>query len=51
MKTQLTQEIAREHLSYNPSTGLFVWKKRDLDWWNTRYAGKPAFNSMHVVDC
>ena len=52
--TQLTQEIVRELLDYNPGTGLLTWKHRHRRWfasnraykgWNTRYAGKPAFTA------
>ena len=48
----LTAEIVRELLDYNPETGLFTWKYRDLKWfnnnarihkaWNARRSGKPA---------
>lgn len=52
---KLTQEIVREFLSYDASTGAFVWKAREEKWfknlrfksrWNTRYAGKKAFQWM-----
>jgi hypothetical protein len=49
-------------LSYNPETGLLVWKQRPnwlfakhpktfkrsttATWWNTRFAGKPAINAV-----
>jgi len=35
-------------LMYNPETGELTWRLRpDMpNFWNTRYAGKPAFNSF-----
>lgn len=48
---QLTQEIVRELLDYNPDTGVLTWKYRDVKWfastgsyksWNTKYANKNA---------
>ncbi|WP_343795011.1 HNH endonuclease, partial [Sphingomonas trueperi] len=48
---QLTPDIARELLHYEPFSGRLLWKHRSLDWfenkrswatWNGRYAGKPA---------
>ena len=47
----LTPDIVREVLEYNPDTGDFVWKHRDISlfktqkvWkiWNSRWAGKKA---------
>lgn len=44
--------LLREILDYNPETGALTWrtrgtewfaKGRDVDAWNARYAGKPAF--------
>lgn len=55
--TQLTAEIVRELLTYNPDTGNLLWKPRAEGWfqntdrrtakhacfqWNNRYANKPA---------
>lgn len=51
---EMTPEVARELLEYDPTTGLVTWKPRsrpwfkdDLSWkmWNTRYAGKSAGHS------
>lgn len=57
---ELTQEIVRELLDYNPETGVLTWNERDIKWfvdsyhpaahakakWNSRYAGKSAFNNI-----
>lgn len=49
--TNLTQDYVQSLISYNPLTGVFVWKARPLDSfattragkiWNTRFAGKVA---------
>lgn len=48
---ELIQKILKDRLVYNPDTGIFVWRIRDLKYfkndrdmnaWNTRYAGKIA---------
>jgi hypothetical protein len=49
---ELTAEIARELLTYNPDTGKLFWKERPAKYfkkpkwhmksWNARYAGKEA---------
>jgi HNH endonuclease len=52
----LTQEIVRELLDYDPLTGALTWKRRDRKWfrsdrhwtnWNSKFAGKPALNAVH----
>ena len=49
---ELTAEIVKELLYYNPNTGKLFWRERpskyfknevDARKWNTRYAGKEAF--------
>ena len=50
---EVTAEVVREFLDYNPETGEFRWKARDRKWfnfnkndiqqsWNARYAGTVA---------
>ena len=48
-REDVTPEILRELLHYEPETGSFIWKRRDrkwfksdrsFGWWNKRYAGK-----------
>lgn len=48
---EITSEIVREFLHYDPDTGIFTWRHRDIRWfkhkrafkmWHTRYAGKRA---------
>ena len=57
----VSPENVREFLDYDPKTGLFIWKPRDLKWYkdqggrytaqwcqsvfNSKCAGKPAFNT------
>lgn len=50
----VSPEILREFLTYDPDTGLLLWKSRDRKWfkddrswkiWNSRFAGKQAFTS------
>jgi hypothetical protein len=53
---ELTAEIVRELLYYNPNTGKLFWKERPLKYfknevdarkWNTKYAGKEAFITIY----
>ena len=50
---ELTTELLKELLDYNPLTGIFRWKYRHLNYfnrehdcnaWNTRYSGTRAGN-------
>ena len=52
---ELTAEIARELLTYNPNTGKLLWKERPLKYfnnpiytkrWNTKYASKETFTAL-----
>ena len=44
---ELTAEIARELLTYNPDTGKLFWKERpDNKLFNKVYAGKETFTSI-----
>lgn len=49
----LTRQEIQEFVEYNPETGIFVWKPRDLKWfksfkgwstWNGKNSGKVAGN-------
>ncbi|QIG65803.1 HNH endonuclease [Ochrobactrum phage vB_OspM_OC] len=59
MKFELTQEIVKELIDYDPETGICRWKERDAKWfdpnggnpldqrvkrWNTRHANAIAGN-------
>lgn len=48
---EITAEIAREFLAYNPETGMMLWQVRARKWftsdaehrsWNSKYAGRKA---------
>ena len=65
-REDITPEILRELLDYNPETGILTWEEREVKWfktersskvWNTRYAGKIAssnhgdgYKKLHVFD-
>lgn len=40
-------DIARQLLDYDPCTGVFTWKHRDLSWFKTRRACN-AWNARHA---
>ena len=55
-RSELTAEIVREVINYDPSTGQMTWKERSRKWfgceremkrWNSAYANKPAISSNH----
>lgn len=59
--TDVSPEVLRELLRYEPDTGKLFWLERDVDWftdgkhpaerraniWNARYAGKEAFTACN----
>lgn len=61
MTKELTADLLRQILDYDPETGLLTWRERTPDLfsdegtsaakrcalWNARYAGTPAFTSRH----
>jgi hypothetical protein len=56
-KQELTQELLKQLIDYNPDTGVFVWKERPLSMlekqsycntWNTRFANKQAGRLTNV---
>jgi len=59
-RNDLTQEVVRELLDYDPLTGVLSWKHRDRRWfpepnsyilWNAAHANKPAFTSRNADGC
>lgn len=49
---ELTQDLVRELLDADYEAGTLTWKHNPEKpkWWNTRYAGQPAFNAVHSQD-
>jgi hypothetical protein len=52
VRKELTAQVLRELIAYDPVTGLLEWRPRERKWfktqsycdrWNNRYAGQPAF--------
>lgn len=52
---EITPELIREFIDYNPQTGEMVWRVRSIEWfsstrernaWNGARAGKKALNSL-----
>lgn len=53
---ELTQDLVRELIHYDPVRGILTWNARDRRWfnsvtawrrWNNRYANTPAFTYTH----
>lgn len=44
---EITQEVVREFIDYDPKTGLCVWKPRDRKWFNAN-SSYVSFNSRFI---
>ncbi|BAK66879.1 conserved hypothetical protein [Sphingobium sp. SYK-6] len=51
-RSDITPELCRQLLRYEPETGKLFWRKRGMEWfsdrrsystWNAKYAGREAF--------
>jgi len=54
-KADITPEVCRQLLDYDPATGVLTWRRREKHWfanqrswarWNTKHAGKVAFTTV-----
>ena len=55
-REDITPEMVREFLDYDPETGALTWRHRNRKWfsrsnqfitWNKRFAGKPALATIN----
>jgi hypothetical protein len=48
MSGEISIEKLRALLHYDPETGVLIWKARGSKWWDGRYAGRPALQSVNA---